>query len=91
MTGQTFMEGEVTELTKYEKARILGSRALQISCGAPFLVKLTEEDLQKINYSPIEIAKMELEKGVIPITVKRPLPVLRKRKKITAGMDQLTL
>lgn len=91
MSDQMYMEGEVTELTKYEKARILGNRALQISCGAPFLIKLTDEDLQKINYNPIEIAKLELEKGVIPITVKRPLPIVKKRKKISAGMDQLTL
>jgi len=60
--------------TKYEKARMLGSRALQIAMGAPFLLSLSDEDLKKISYSPIEIAKLEFEKGVIPITVKRPLP-----------------
>ena len=60
--------------TKYEKARIIGARALQISMGAPFLIKLTEKDLQKINYSHIEIAKMEFDQGVLPITIKRPLP-----------------
>ncbi len=60
--------------TKYEKARILGSRALQIGMGAPFLLKLTDEDLKKINYNPIEIAKLEFDKGIIPITVKRYLP-----------------
>lgn len=60
--------------TKYEKARILGSRALQIAMGAPFLVKLKEEDLKKIRYNPIEIAKIEFHEGVIPITVNRPLP-----------------
>jgi len=60
--------------TKYEKARILGSRALQIGMGAPFLVKLEEKDLKKIGYNPVEIAKLEFEKGIIPITVKRHLP-----------------
>ncbi len=60
--------------SKYEKARMIGSRALQISMGAPFLVKLEDKDLKKINYNPIEIAKIEFEKGIIPITVKRPLP-----------------
>jgi len=60
--------------TKYEKARILGSRALQIGMGAPFLVKLEERDLKKIGYNPVEIAKLEFEKGIIPITVKRHLP-----------------
>lgn len=60
--------------TKYEIARMIGSRALQISMGAPFLVKLSEKDLEKIGYNPIEIAKLEFEKDVLPITVRRPLP-----------------
>ncbi len=65
-------EVEVTDYTKYEKARMIGSRALQISMGAPFLVKLSEEDLERIKYNPIEIALLEFEEGVLPITVKRP-------------------
>jgi len=62
------------EYTRFEKARLVGSRALQISMGAPALVKLSKEDLKRIKYNPVEIAKMELKKGVIPITVKRPFP-----------------
>ncbi len=53
---------------------MLGSRALQIAMGAPFLVELTDEDLKKIRYSPLEIAKLEFKEGVIPLTVRRPLP-----------------
>jgi DNA-directed RNA polymerase subunit K/omega len=60
------------EYTKYEKARLIGSRALQIAMGAPFMVKLSDDDLKKLRYSPVEIAKLEYEKGVIPIDVKRP-------------------
>ncbi len=60
--------------TKYEKARILGSRALQIAMGAPFLIKLGEKELKEIGYNPLSIAKMEFEKGIIPITVRRPMP-----------------
>ena len=60
--------------TKYEIARIIGARALQIAMGAPLLIKLSEEDLEKINYSTIEIAKMEFNSGLLPITIKRPLP-----------------
>ncbi len=60
--------------TKYEKARIIGARALQISMGAPLLLKLKKEDFEKINYRSVEIAKMEFEKGIIPITVRRPMP-----------------
>ncbi len=61
-------------LNKYEKARVVGARALQISMGSPMLINLKEEDLEKINYNPIEIAKLELAKGVIPIGVLRTMP-----------------
>ena len=60
--------------TKYEKARMIGSRALQIAMGAPFLVKLNEKDLESLHYNPIEIAKLEFDESLIPITIKRPLP-----------------
>jgi len=65
-------EQDKTHYTKYEHARIVGARALQISQGAPFMLKLSEEDLEKIGYNPLEIAKMEYKEGVIPITVKKP-------------------
>ncbi len=51
--------------TKFEKARILGARALQISMGAPILVKVPK-DIK----SPLAIAELELEKEVIPIEVR---------------------
>ena len=66
-------EGKVN-YTKYERARLIGSRALQIAMGAPLLLDLKEKDLEKINYNTIEIAKMEFENGIIPITIRRPLP-----------------
>lgn len=59
------------EYTKYEQARIIGSRALQISQGAPFMIKLSEKELEKIGYNPLEIAKMEFKEGLIPITTRR--------------------
>ena len=62
----------MSEYTKYEKARMIGSRALQLSMGAPFLVKLNEAELTKINFDPIEIAMLEFNENVLPITVKRP-------------------
>lgn len=52
--------------TRFERARIIGARALQISMGSPILVELQEPILD-----PIEIAIIEFEKGVIPMTVKR--------------------
>ena len=62
----------VIEYTKYERARMIGSRALQLSMGAPFLVTLSEAELAKIGFDPIEIAMVEFHEGVLPITVKRP-------------------
>ena len=69
---------EFNDFTKYERARMVGSRALQIAMGAPFMIKVSDEDMKRIRYNPIEIAKMEFEKGVLPITIKRPMPADRK-------------
>ncbi len=60
--------------TKYEKARMIGSRALQIAMGAPFMVKLTKKEIENLSYNPIKIARIEFDKGVIPLTVRRPMP-----------------
>jgi DNA-directed RNA polymerase subunit K/omega len=62
------------KFTKYERARILGSRALQVSMGAPYLIKLSKKQLEELKYNPLDIAKLEFEADVIPITVVRPLP-----------------
>ena len=58
--------------TKYEKARMVGSRALQLSMGAPFLLKMEAAELAKLRFDPIDIALHEFDEGVIPITIKRP-------------------
>ena len=55
-------------LTKYEKARIIGKRAMQISKGSHPLVEIG--DLE----SPIDIAKKELMERKIPFIIRRPLP-----------------
>jgi DNA-directed RNA polymerase subunit K/omega len=54
-------------LTKYEKSRIIGARALQLSMGAPVLVESEELD-------PIIIAEQELEANLLPLTIRRYLP-----------------
>ncbi len=56
-------------LTRYEKARIIGARALQIAMGAPILIPVPPEGAD-----PIKIATMELELGLLPITIRRRLP-----------------
>ncbi|MCL4341946.1 MAG: DNA-directed RNA polymerase subunit K [Candidatus Thermoplasmatota archaeon] len=52
--------------TKFEKARIIGARALQISMGAPVII-----DVPPHIMDPVDIAMMEFENNVIPITIKR--------------------
>jgi DNA-directed RNA polymerase subunit K len=55
------------EYTRFEKARIIGARALQISMGAPStLTKIPKEAID-----PVEIAMLEFEEDAIPITVRR--------------------
>jgi len=73
--------------TKYEEARLLGARSLQIAMGAPPLVKLSEKELEKINYNPLAIAKIEFEKGVIPIMVKRSSHLIGEVKLVMKGKE----
>ena len=56
-------------LTRFEVARILGARALQISLGAPILVKYEKE-----KFDSIAIAEEEFKQNKIPMTIKRHLP-----------------
>eukprot|EP00794_Sanderia_malayensis_P005050 gene5050-5708_t len=55
-------------LTKYERARVLGTRALQISMNAPVMVELDGET------DPLHIAMKELKARKIPIIIRRYLP-----------------
>ncbi|EEH37888.1 DNA-directed RNA polymerases I [Paracoccidioides lutzii Pb01] len=55
-------------MTKYERARVLGTRALQISMNAPILVDLEGET------DPLQIALKELAQKKIPLIVRRYLP-----------------
>jgi DNA-directed RNA polymerase subunit K len=72
------------EYTKYEIARILGARALQIAMNAPLLLDIPKEKLEELNYDPLKIAQMEFDEGVLPITVRRPMP----QKAMIEGEDE---
>ena len=63
----------MSEYTVYERARLIGARALQISQGAPLQVELSQEELQDIGYNPIEIAKIELKEGKMPLDIRRKI------------------
>ena len=69
------MKPELQEkYTRYEIARILGARSLQLAMDAPVLLKLSKEEIDELNYDVLKIAEKELDAEVLPITVKRPLP-----------------
>ena len=74
------MEKQKEEFTRYEIARILGARALQIAMNAPILIKFSKDDLEKIRYDALKIAEIEFESGVLPISVKRPMPRRKDEK-----------
>ncbi|HUU88299.1 MAG TPA: DNA-directed RNA polymerase subunit K [Candidatus Glassbacteria bacterium] len=57
------------KVTRFEKARIVGARALQISMGAPILIEINKTDT-----NPIDIAVKEFNAKILPITVRRTLP-----------------
>ncbi len=55
----------MTDYTRYERARILGARSLQIAMGAPIFVETQG------NERPLEIAKKEMDSQKLPITVEK--------------------
>ena len=55
--------------SRFERARIIGARALQITLGAPVLMELPEEIID-----PLIIATKEYDNHLIPITVRREMP-----------------
>lgn len=71
---------EREEYTRYEVARILGARALQIAMDAPLLLKISKEELEEMKYDALRIAEKEFYSDVLPISVKRPLPKKREDK-----------
>ena len=56
-------------LTRYEKARIVGARALQLSYGAPMLIEKPPDIID-----PIKIAQLELKAKILPLTIRREYP-----------------
>ena len=55
----------MTDYTRYERARILGARSLQLSMGAPAFVETSKTD------KPKQIAESEMDAGKLPLTVKK--------------------
>ncbi len=55
----------MSKMTRFEKVRLIGARALQLAMGAKPLVEISESK------DPIDIATLELKKSVIPLTVRK--------------------
>jgi DNA-directed RNA polymerase subunit K len=64
-----FMIWPKDRLTRFEVARVIGARALQIALGAPILVKVKQE-----RFDPTSLAEEEFKQAMIPMTIKRTLP-----------------
>jgi DNA-directed RNA polymerase subunit K/omega len=67
MSDINYIRKYFSEITKYEKARIIGIRAEQIANGSPFFVKI--DNIEQLN--PIQIAEKEFESGKSPIRIQR--------------------
>lgn len=63
------------DFTRFEIARILGARALQISMDAPLLMHISDEELNEMRFDALKIATKEFKSGVLPISVRRPMPL----------------
>lgn len=61
---------------RFERARIIGARALQIAMGAPVILNVERGFLD-----PVSLAEREFREGLIPITVIRPSASTPRRKK----------
>ncbi len=75
------------QFTKYETARIIGARALQIAMDAPMLIKISNEELKAMRYDPLKIAEHEFIAGALPISIHRPFPK-RHKDKLTAIKEE---
>jgi len=74
------------KFTRYEIARILGARSLQLAMDAPILLKLSKEEEEELNFDTLKTAEKELTAEVLPITIKRPFP--KKSEKTIKKLDE---
>jgi DNA-directed RNA polymerase subunit K/omega len=57
------------KLTRFERARIVGARSLQLAMGAPAFIPM-----EGVYKGPIDTAMMEMEADALPISIRRSLP-----------------
>lgn len=64
-----FVDWPKDRLTRFEVARLIGARSLQIALGAPILIKLKQD-----KFDPTALAEAEFKEHKIPMTIRRTLP-----------------
>lgn len=82
------MAEQKEQYSKYEIARILGARALQIAMNAPLLVKISQEDLERVNFDALKIAEIEFNSGILPISIHRPFPIRKEDGELKAEKSE---
>jgi len=80
------LEMKSKDFSKYERARIIGARGLQISMDAPLLVDVDEKELDAMNFDPLKIAEKELDSDTLPISVSKPMP-----KRVGGDISNITI
>lgn len=70
------------EYTRFERARIVGARALQIAMGAPVLIEAPPGTV-----NPVDLSLLEFHEAVIPITVRRTVPPKAEPRKLSKAMS----
>ncbi|QGA54402.1 DNA-directed RNA polymerase subunit K [Sulfolobus sp. E5-1-F] len=68
--NEVFISLWQNRLTRYEIARVISARALQLAMGAPALIDINNLSSTDV----ISIAEEEFKRGVLPITIRRRLP-----------------
>ncbi len=71
MIAKKVREELLNQHTKYERARIIAARALQLELNAPFMIKIDEKTLKELNYDPVRIAELEYQANAIPLKIRR--------------------
>jgi DNA-directed RNA polymerase subunit K len=84
------MSAQKEQFTKYEIARIIGARGLQIAMDAPLLIKIPEDKLEEMKHDALQIAEYELQENALPISIHRPIPRKGKHKLETVKEEKIS-
>jgi len=83
-------EQKQEKFTRYEVARIIGARALQIAMDAPIILQISEQKLKELRYDSLRIAELEFNENVLPISIDRPTPRKHKDKLVPIREEKIS-